>query len=433
MSDATSPLLPGPEALDPRIVGMGKSATLAIQARSADLRARGRRIYKLGLGQSPFPVPANVVEALRANAAEKDYLPVEGALRLREAVADYHRRRNDALVTADDVVVGPGSKELMFLLQLVLDAEIVIPTPAWVSYAPQARLAHRTIATLATNADEGHLLAPARLEEHCARGGKRPRLLVLNGPGNPTGATYSLAQLAALAEVARRHGVIVLSDEIYGELQYDGMHASMAAVLPEATILSSGLSKWCGAGGWRLGTFTFAPSLRWLRDAMAAAASETYTSTSAPIQYAAVQAFRGGALLERYLVASRAVLKLLIESSASKLRDAGAAVITPKAAFYLWLDLGSHRRALGARGITTGVELAERILEDTGVASLPGSSFMRAPDELTLRLALVDFDGARALSIATSEAPSPTDLLAACRPTTHAIDALAAWIARAIT
>jgi aspartate aminotransferase len=102
-------------------------------------------------------------------------------------------------------------------------------------------------------------------------------LVVLNYPSNPTGQTYDAAQLEELATVARRYRLVVLSDEIYGELDHRGQHRSIAEFYPEGTIVSSGLSKWAGAGGWRLGTFLFPSTLRWLQDAMAVAASETFT------------------------------------------------------------------------------------------------------------------------------------------------------------
>ena len=117
--------------------------------------------------------------------------------------------------------------------------------------------------------------------------------------------------------------VILLSDEIYGELHHQGNHLSIAQFYPEGTIISSGLSKWCGAGGWRLGTFTFPGGLRWLLDAMAAVASETFTSTSAPIQYAAVCAFKGGSEISRYLFHCRRILRALGGVCAANLRSAG--------------------------------------------------------------------------------------------------------------
>jgi len=132
--------------------------------------------------------------------------------------------------------------------------------------------------------------------------------LVLNYPGNPDGLTYTADELKEIARVAREYEIILLSDEIYGQLHHKGGHVSVARYYPEGTIISSGLSKWCGAGGWRLGTFTFPQSLDWLMESMAAVASETYTSVSAPIQYAGVQAFRGSMAIERYLWNARRIL-----------------------------------------------------------------------------------------------------------------------------
>jgi aspartate aminotransferase len=248
-----------------------------------------------------------------------------------------------------------------------------------------------------TTAERGWPLLPEELDRVCRDDPTRPRLVILNYPSNPTGQTYSPEALEELATVARRYRVILLSDEIYGEIDHSGQHQSIARYYPEGTIISSGLSKWSGAGGWRLGTFTFPASLRWLLDAMAVVASETFTSTSAPIQYAAVRAFQGGIEIERYLFESRRILRELGQAMTKRLRAAGLFVPEPQGAFYLFPDFGPLRARLAERGVTNSEELCEQLLEDTGVACLPGSSFGRPPEELTARLAYVDFDGARAL------------------------------------
>ena len=155
-------------ALDPRVAGLSPSATLAIQQRANALIAEGHTVYKLGLGQSPFPVPLPVVEALRSHATEKDYLHVRGLHELRAAVARYHRLRDGLARSPDDVLIGPGSKELMFQLQLCFDGELLIPTPAWVSYAPQARLAGRRMRYLRTDPEDGFRLRPEMLAAACA-------------------------------------------------------------------------------------------------------------------------------------------------------------------------------------------------------------------------------------------------------------------------
>jgi aspartate aminotransferase len=391
--------------LNLRVRGLGKSRTIAINERCDELVRAGARVFRLGLGQSPFPVPPQVVEALRDNATRKEYLPTRGLPELRDAIAGYHRRRHGTPCSGDDVLIGPGSKELMFLLQIVYYGDLVVPTPAWVSYAPQARIVGRQVHFLHTRADAGWKLSAEQLERLCAEDPGRPRILVLNYPSNPTGGTYEPGELRQLAEVAERFGVVVLSDEIYGELHHRGAHLSIERFYPHGTIVSGGLSKWCGAGGWRLGTFAFPANLRWLLEAMEAVASETYTSVSAPIQYAAVRAFQGGLAIERYLRDARRILAALGGECAARLRASGVHVEPPAGAFYLFADFGPLGDALAARGIATASLLCERLLAETGVAILPGSDFGREPGELCARLAYVDFDGAQALAAAESLGP----------------------------
>jgi len=419
--------------LQPAVLGLGASPTVALNERSLALRNAGKQVYRLGLGQSPFPVPEPVVRALQAHADRKDYLAVRGLLPLREAVAAYHRRRHGLSVSADDILIAPGSKELMFLLQVVFAGEVLIPTPAWVSYAPQARILGRRVRLLSTSPEDHWKITPAALDAVC-REQVAPRVLILNYPSNPTGASFTSDQLGELAEVARRHRVVVLSDEIYGELAFADDHTSIGVHYPEGTIVSSGLSKWCGAGGWRLGTFAAPRPLAWLIDAMTAVASETYTSTSAPIQHAAVEAFRGGLAIARYLAASRRVLAALAGHCHARLVAAGCQVVRPTGAFYLFPYFTAHAEALARRGITTSRQLADRLLDETGVATLAAADFGRPDHELGLRLSLVDFDGARAL-VAADLLPSPCPPAALaqlvkdrCGPVVEAIDRLVDWL-----
>jgi aspartate aminotransferase len=197
--------------------------------------------------------------------------------------------------------------------------------------------------------------------------------------------------------VARENNVIILSDEIYGQLNHNGNHISISRFYPEGTIISSGLSKWCGAGGWRLGTFSFPQNLKPIMEMMAVVASETYTSVSAPIQHAAVFAFRGGSEIENYLWHTRRILKGLGKECVDILQSAGINVHLPEGAFYLFPDCSPLKEKLTSRGIVSSSDLCYRLLEETGVAVLPGSDFNRDSTELTLRMAYVDFDGAGAL------------------------------------
>ena len=434
MSKIRQSSMPRHASLNLNVRGLPQSATLAINERCKRLQRDGRHIYTLGLGQSPFPVPTPVVNALKVYAREKAYLPVEGLRELRGAVAAFHREMDHVDARAEGVLIGPGSKELMFLLQLVFYGDIIVPTPCWVSYTPQARILGRKVHLLHTTFEGKWRVTPELLEAQCAGEGDayRPRILLLNYPGNPEGGEYAPDELEAIAEIARRYELIVLSDEIYGQLNFDGRHVSIARYYPERTVISSGLSKWCGAGGWRLGTFTFPEELDWLLEAMASAASETYTSVSAPIQYAAVRAFRGGLAIERYLWHARRILEALGKWSCTRLGEAGLRVHEPSGAFYLFLDFAPLREQLAARGMTNSVELCERLLEDTGVAILPGSVFERPDGELTARLAYVNFDGAKALAASETlplDQRLPNGFIHThCKGVTEAVDKIVEWL-----
>jgi aspartate aminotransferase len=420
------------EALSPAASELAGSIATAMAARADALLAAGRDVARLDLGRSPFPVPPAMIEALRAAAGERDYLPVEGLPALRRAIADFTERRLGIDRTADDVLVGPGSRELLFLLFTVWGGEIVIPSPAWAAHATQAQVLGRTVHRLDTRAEDGWLITPAALDRTLSSMAGPARLLVLNTPSNPTGLAYRADELKELAAIARRHRAIVLADEIYAELHHKGAHASIARWYPEGTIVGGGLSKWTGAGGWRLGSLVFPEELRPILEAIARIATETYTSTSAPVQHAAMAAFLPSEAMERYLANVRRVLSLLGRHLARRLAGAGVRCPQPSAGFYLFADLEAHRARLAQRGITTSAALAERWLEELSIATLPGSAFGRPPEELSLRLSYVDFDGARALeavSVIPREQPLEESFLRGYTPRVlAALERLLGWL-----
>lgn len=395
------------QVIKANISGLKPSATLLINERSHALIAAGKEVYKLGFGQSPFPVPEVVVGALKDNAHQKDYLPVRGLLSLRDEVAAYHRRKTGLAYSAEDVLIGPGSKELLFLMQMIYDGELLLTQPSWVSYEPQAHLASKSYHWLATYPGNNYLLDGKILDNHCKKELNTPRILILNYPSNPTGGSLNQAQLESIAEVARKHEILILSDEIYGDVHHTGAHQSIAKYYPEGTIISSGLSKWCGAGGWRLGTFAFPKELRWLLDKMAVVASETFTTTSAPIQYAAVRAYKGGAEIEEYLTHSRLILQKIAQASSKILLEKNIHHPKPEGGFYLMPDFNFYKTQLKAKNIETSHQLCEALLEDTGVALLPLSAFGMPEDFLGARLSYVDFDGKKALQL-IKENPNAT-------------------------
>jgi aspartate aminotransferase len=415
--------------LNGNLGGLSTSATIAIQQLCRQLQKEGKTIYKLGLGQSPFPVPDAVVRALQENAHQKDYLAVKGLEELRRALVVNHHESFGIDCGIEDVIIGPGSKELMFILQLIYDGEILIPMPAWVSYAPQAKIIGRHANYIMTEKKDGWKITAEQIDSICRLDPGRSRLLILNYPSNPTGQTYSADELEELAAVVSQYQVLVLSDEIYARLTFSGEHTSIFKYYPEGTILSGGLSKWCGAGGWRLGFFIVPEAMRWITDAMATVASETFTSTSAPIQYAAIAAFRKNNDIDIYVDRCRRILAALAEEITKRLQITDVDIVPAQGGFYIFPDFIHYRDKLRKRHIFTSGELCDALLHEVGVAILPGVDFGRPVTELTARLAFVDFDGAEALRHYPEDAVLDRHYLRkCCTNTLEGVDRIVEWL-----
>ena len=373
------------------------SSTLRMNELSQQLEQTGKTIYKLGFGQSPFPVPAIMVKALQQYAAQKSYLPVTGLPELRTVIAQYYQRSQQLSCEAENILVAPGSKMLLYATQLAYDADLLLPAPSWVSYAPQAQIIGRKTHWLPTTEADGWRLMPVVLDDFCKQDSKA-KILVLNYPNNPVGNTYTAEHLKALALVAQQHKIIILSDEIYGELNHNDTHVSIAQFYPEGTIITSGLSKWAGAGGWRFGTAVFPNELKNLQKVVQTIASETYSSTAAPIQYAAIEAYKEHPELETYRIHARRILRVIGHYIYQRLHDMGITTPKPEGGFYCFINFEQHRTLLQTRGITNSAALSEAVLNQAHVAMLPGVDFGRQPEELVFRIAYVDFDGVQALN-----------------------------------
>ncbi|MFK7950421.1 MAG: pyridoxal phosphate-dependent aminotransferase [Saprospiraceae bacterium] len=384
--------------MNPNIKNLIPSSTLRMNELSQRLENSGKTIYKLGFGQSPFPVPDVMVAALRQYAAEKSYLPVTGLPELREVVAKYYQRTQNLNCSAENVLIAPGSKMLLYATQLAYDTDLLLPAPSWVSYAPQSQIIGRKTHWLPTTEAEGWRLTAETLDEHCQKNINR-KILILNYPNNPIGNTYDIEQLKALAEVARKHNVIIFSDEIYGELNHNGEHVSIAQFYPEGTIITGGLSKWAGAGGWRFGTAVFPKELADLQKVVQTIASETYSSTASPIQYAAVEAYKENPDLEIYRINSRRILKTIGNYVHQRLHKMNISTPKPEGGFYFFINFEHYRNLLLPKGIKTSTVLSEAVLNEANITMLSGVDFGRKPEELVFRIAYVDFDGKQTLKV----------------------------------
>jgi len=407
------------------LLNISPSATLAINELSQKLEKKGKKIYKFGLGQSPFPVPDIIVKELQLNAHQKNYLNVSGLFELRKVVAKYHSIKNKYSYRANNVIIGPGSKELIFQTQLVIDGVVLLPLPSWVSYEPQANIINKKVHWLNTTAKLNWHLQPQILEEACKKIKNRTKLLILNSPNNPSGTVHE--DLKTLANVAKKYGVIVIADEIYAELDFTGNYKSITHYYPEGTIVSSGLSKWCGAGGWRLGTLIFPKELDAIRKTLRSVASETFTAVSAPIQYAAIKAYTED--YSDYLNHSRKILNYISNYVYKELTKTGLQCQKPQGGFYILCDF-SNVIAI-SNEISNSTSLVKKILKDTGFAMLPGSNFGINENRLITRIAYVDFDGKKALDLVKNQSYlSEKFLKKACPNIVNGINELRNWIGK---
>ena len=358
------------------------SSTLAINEASKKLEDEGKKIFKFGFGQSPFKVPEDVVEELKNNAYQNKYLPMQGLSDLRQSVAKYTSKKKNYEYNSENVIIGPGSKELMFLLHVIFDGKIILPAPSWVSYAPQAILGRNKIKILQTKRENNWFPTAQEIEEVISKDKNKNYLLFLNSPNNPSGQVCE--NLKEISDVANKYNLIILSDEIYSELTFTKNYKSISNFCPEKTIISTGLSKWCGAGGWRLGYFIVPESLNDIKNMINVLASETFSAVSAPIQYAAIKAYENNH--SKYINKSRNILKAVGNYVYQNLKSNKILINEPQGGFYLMPEFLNSK-------FKTSSEMCENILKETGVALLPGSDFGFNESKMLARLSFTDFDG----------------------------------------
>ena len=358
------------------------SSTLLINETSRKLEEQGKKIYKFGFGQSPFKVPEDVVRELKNNAHQNKYLPMQGLSELRNAVAKYTSKKKNYDYKSENVIIGPGSKELMFLLHVIFDGEIILPAPSWVSYAPQAILGRNKVQILQTKRENNWFPTASEIEEIVLKDKNKNYLLFLNSPNNPSGQICE--NLEEIASIAEKYNLIILSDEIYSELSFMDNYQSISNFCPEKTIISTGLSKWCGAGGWRLGYFLVPDSLIEIKNMINVLASETFSAVSAPIQYAAIKAYEQDH--SNYINKSKNILGAIGNYVYENLRSNKVLINKPQGGFYLMPEFLNKK-------FNSSSEMCDSILNDTGVALLPGSDFGFEQTKMLARLSFTDFDG----------------------------------------
>ena len=359
------------------------SPSTAAAARVRQLKAEGRRILDLTVGEPDFDTPEHIkqaaIEAIRAG--ETKYTPVNGTSRLREAIRGSLRRTHGIEYTDVELTVGGGGKQVIFLaLMATVDAgdEVLIPAPYWVSYPDMVRANEGTPVIVETSAENGYKLSADQLEAAIT---ERTTWLVLNSPGNPSGAIHTEAELTALAEVLRRHPqVSVLSDEIYSEISFTGAPApSLAAIAPDLrhrVLVVSGVSKSYAMTGWRLGSAAGDPALV---TAINTLQSQTSSCPSSISQAAAAAALEGP---QDFIAESVPVYRERRDAAVAGLQAIdGLTPLVPDGAFYLYVDCAGliGRTAADGRVLSNDQDVTMYLLDHAGVAVIQGSAYGTSP------------------------------------------------------
>ena len=347
-----------------RVRSIQSSPTVHIGDLIAEMKARGEKVLSLAIGEPDFPTPAHIVDAAKEalDAGFTKYTPAPGIPELREAVAEKSQKENRIPAKPENVLVAPTKHTLFMTCMALLDGgdEAIIPDPGWVSYAPMVTLAGARPVPVQAADDEGFVPSADALAEAIS---PHTRLLFLNSPSNPAGSVYSRAETKALADLAADHDLIVVSDEIYEKILYEGEHISPASLegMFDRTVTVNGFSKTYSMTGWRLG-WLVAPTP--LFKEISKVQEHTITCATAFAQKAGVAALRGPTAPLQAMVKEFHARRDIVLRELGKID--GLSTYRPHGAFYVFPRVGAS--------IESAI-LSERILKETSVAVTPGSAF----------------------------------------------------------
>ncbi|MGB5462195.1 MAG: aminotransferase class I/II-fold pyridoxal phosphate-dependent enzyme [Aureibaculum sp.] len=379
--------------LNKNITQLKQSATLAINQKVKELRQKGETVYHFGFGQSPFKIHKSITEELKQHVDNNKYLPSAGLPELKVSVSSFLLNHQGLNFDSESIFIGPGSKELLYQIIYLLEGVFLIPQGSWVSYLPQIRSKNAEFRIIETEFSNNYKLKASELELSCNNVNIQ-KTLILNSPNNPTGAVYSRTELKELAQACKNHNIVVLSDEIYSQINFVTKYTpSIADYYSEKTIVFGGLSKVFSAGGYRLGFTAIPKTMNELYQPLQSFFSETFSAVSSPIQYAAIKAYQMDLDLQDYIRTCSNILKEVGRFVYDKLEKNDIKCTEPQGAFYMIVDFEKFRSKLKNLNICNAIDLCDHLLRDYKIALLPGQDFYFSESSLTCRLAFVDFDG----------------------------------------
>ena len=371
--------------LSNRVLNMEESVTLAAAARAKALKAEGRDVLSLTLGEPDFPTPKNIQQA--AIAAIEDgrasfYTVASGLPELKAAIVKYFAKYYGYEIQPNQVTIATGAKFSLYTFFMSVidpDDEVIIPTPYWVSYADQILMAEGKPVFAQATEETNFKVTVAQLE---AVRTDKTKVLVLNTPSNPTGMIYTAEELLAIGNWAVEHDILILADDIYGRLVYNGNKftpiSSLSEEIRKQTVVINGVSKSYSMTGWRIGYAVGEPEII---SAMSKVAGQTTSNPTAVAQYAAIEALTGDQdTVENMRLAFEERLNTIYPLLA---QVPGFEVVKPQGAFYLFPNV---KKAMEMKGYTDVTAFTTAILEEVGVALVTGDGF-GAPENVRLSYA----------------------------------------------
>ncbi len=353
-------------------------------------------LYGFAFGQSPFPVPKLIQEALIKNVDKGTYADVPGIPELRNAISKYNNHYFGMDVDPKRIYVGPGTKELIFNLLEILHGTVILPTPAWLGYLPQIRFLKKNYHMLPARVNGK--ISPIDLRKLALRLQDRQKIMILNNPHNPTGLLYDKLELEEIADVCREQNITVIADEIYAQTTYKFENfVSMGKIYPEGTFVTNGLSKSHAAGGYRLGYVIFPQHAIDLKRQFKKILATEFTAVSTPIQHAAIAGFEISKEMNEYFDVTRSIHHIMGEYTFHALSAIeGIKTTKPDATFYLLADFNAFATELQKAKINTSQKLSESLIAHPyHTAIIGGDSLVLERTDFSARIAYVDYDGAK--------------------------------------
>ena len=378
------------EHISRRIRSLSPSATLAMSQKSNELKAQGVDVINMSVGEPDFHTPDHIKEAAKRAIDENFtfYTPVAGYLSLRKAIAAKMKRENGLDFAPEQIVVSGGAKQsLCNVILSTVDPgeEVIIPTPAWVSYVEMVKLAEGVPVTVYAGVEQDFKITPAQLEAAIT---PRTRMVLLCSPSNPTGSVYSREELKGLADVLAKHpDILILSDEIYEHINFTGSFASISEFeeVRDRTIIVNGVSKAYAMTGWRIG-FIAAPL--WVAKATTKLQGQYTSNPSSIAQKAAEEAYNGPQECVEEMREAFARRRDLVVYLLKKIP--GLRINQPEGAFYIFPEVSAYiGKRFGDRRIENSGDLALYLLEEAHVATVDGGAFC-APGYLRMSYATSD-------------------------------------------